>query len=405
VTSYPTYGDLFQPSASGADRLSTGRRHVEDALKVLQNRWRDGANLRTLPIDPSTREILNKKGLEFLKNNAKGIFEVDNVKHVGRLLFSIHRYADDLQTFLGVQAKDIQLLAALHDLGKSAVPESMGEYLQSIFTSKDFVNLRVLPHELFSMFWIQQIGLEMKLEPGVIGLLMDQIANHNFGPDLENPTNAFLLDRLPDGTYKHWWLGHWQVWAEKMQSAGMPVKNVYGCTLSPMATCLVLFDRVDGGHPHSWEKFLNQDALSGRMQFSWQTISRILAQAHECALEQVVAVGGQVQNFFTGPNQGKSILEFRPYIEALEMLEKSRAFVLRLKESNRMDRLSFFKVNGDNSVLYQDQKSGWFRIDSAPTNAIKYRWENNAWKQILTSENPISILLETIYHDWESVSE
>jgi hypothetical protein len=401
VASFPDYGALFKntPSYANAD---VGKQHLADALKVLENRWAQGPSLRALPLEPGLCAQLTQQSVDFLAAYGKALFELDNLKHVKRLMQNIERYKRELIDFLGIDAEQLKLVAALHDLGKSHVPWQMGKFVSTIFSPDDFINTRVLPHELYSIYWIHEMGKERRLHPGLTHLLMDQISNHNFGPDLSDPANAFLLEKRPNGAYKHWWLQHWQVWSQKLRANGILINEQYGCTLSPIATSLVLFDRIDGGHPHSWEKFLNQGRLAGQIEFSINFISDILGNAHECAVEQVLAVGRQIRNLFIDSKKNTPLLEFAPLTDALQMLEQTRTFILRLQESNRMDRIVFFKIDPKKSILYQDQKSGWIRIDceSASKKATKSVWENNEWLAVQTSDRPIDMLLETIYKDW-----
>lgn len=388
---------LFLPGTSG-DLVQTGSRWVKDALMVLGTRLEKYRTLRTLPLTASQRKTLIKRSIDFLQVNQQSAFEEDNLKHVGRLISNMKIHTDTLKEFLAMESEDIQLLAALHDLGKAKVPNEMLAYLETIY-GKDFLSLRVLPHELFSFYWIERLGMENGISADVRQLLMDQVANHNLGPDLEDPVNQFLLDKDANGRYRHWWVEHWSHWSMKATKAGLSVDSTYGHTVSPLANALVLFDRIDGGNPHSWEKFLNQDLISGHLKFTASRIIEVMEHANATAKEQLKAVGLQLQKNFTDAHKKTKLGEFAPYAMARNMLDKNDKIVDSLKSSNSEHHCQELKVNPENSILYRDLQSAWHLFDE---KGVSYVRQGDGWEQTKQNDNPIALLLDHIYHDWKS---
>ncbi len=388
------YGTVFQENAS-LDPVVLGKKQCEDAIAILENRLTENRDLRRLPLSPDLASRLKNECIAFLKEEAAGTFESDNLKHVGRLISHMKRYAPDLKETLDVLSDDAILLAALHDLGKGQSVPAMEEYLTTIFNG-EFINLRVLPHELYSMYWIQKLSRKLGIPDAVAHTLMDQIANHNFGPNLSDPANRHFLQSAPGAP--HWWVKHWSDWATKANTEGLKVNSVYGSPESPLALTLVFFDRVDGGHPHSWEKFLNQDVLSGEMQFSAENIIQILEDSQNTSREQVIAVAEQLKVHF---RKKVELLNFRPFTEAIEMLDRSKQTVDQLKRCNTEEVREKLNITVPNAILYQDKKGVWIRIDGAPGVAAKYRWENNRWRLSTRSDRPVALFLEAVYLDWK----
>ncbi len=155
---------------------------------------------------------------------------------------------------------------------------------------------------------------------------------------------------------------------------------------------------MDGGHPHSWEKFLNQDVLSGQMQFTPQNIISILEDSQQTSREQVDAVAKQLHSHFT---KNISLKDFSPYTDAVEMLDRSKLTVDILKESNRPEIRAKKNVTAPNAILYKDKTDTWIRIDGAPGTAAKYRWDSNRWRLLTRSDRPVAIFLEAVYLDWK----
>lgn len=391
------YGAVFSPVA-GKSALETGEVWVKDALHILANRLEKYRNLRAIPLTPSQRKTLIKRSIDFLQVNQGSMFEEDNLKHVGRLISNMKIHADTLKEFLDMDAEDIQLLAALHDLGKAKVPSEMLAYLTTVF-GDDFLSLRVLPHELFSFYWIERLGTENGISIDVRQLLMDQVANHNLGPDLDDPVNQFLLEKEENGRYRHWWVEHWSHWSEKAARSGLDVSPTYGHTVSPLANALVLFDRIDGGNPHSWEKFLNQDIISGHLKFTAEGIIEVMEHANFTAKEQLKAVGLQLQKNFTEKHRKTKLGDFAPYNTARNMLDKNDRIVDRLKSSNGEEHFRELKADPKNSILYRDQKQQWQLFDA---KGATYERHGNEWKLGKKGSNPIALLLDYIYQDWKS---
>ncbi len=223
LSSQDHYGTVFQEK-EGADPVELGRLHFQNAIEILEYRLEKNRDLRRLPLTPAMSEKLRHECMEFLKKEAAGTFENDNLKHVGRLISHMKRYSADLKNALGIEAEDAILLAALHDLGKAQSAPAIEEFLTTIYG--DFINLRVLPHELYSMYWIQQISRKAGIPENIAHTLMDQIANHNFGPNLSDPSNKHFLQSAPGAP--HWWVEHWKAWAAKANAAGMSVNPIYG---------------------------------------------------------------------------------------------------------------------------------------------------------------------------------
>lgn len=399
------YGPLFDES--GDMSAAKARAHLDDALRVLHKRLPENHALKKLPLTPKASEKLMKACFEFLQNYCPSAFERDNLSHVSRLVANMKIYSRDLKNYLAINYKDVQLLAALHDLGKSRVSEPIYSSLVSVFGASDFINLRVLPHEFFSFYWIQVLGREHGIEEATIQLLMDQVANHNFGPDLSLADNRPLLAKKGNGQMKHWWLEHWKRWTDKVKASGITVDSVYGHTESPLANSLVLFDRIDGGHPHSWEKFLNQDLLSGRLDFTPERIYEILEDANLTAKEQVLAVGRQLQKNFVPAKKKAPMEDFAPYADALAMLEVSEKVVRQLKNCNSIENRSQLKISAPGSILYQDRNHVWHRVDAVKLpqpHGIHYEWNHSKWKQTQSTESPVALLLETVYDDWKKAA-
>jgi len=394
------YGNLFEVKGTG---VSAGKAQLCDALKVLENRLTQNRQLRKLPLTPEQSEVLMKLSLEFLRTHNSGTFEKDNISHIGRLVANMKHYGEDLRTFLGVNPEDAQLLAALHDLGKSQVAPEMFNFLCTVFDAEDFVSLRVLPHELYSMYWIDQLCRKAGIPVDTAHTLMDQIANHNFGPDWHDPENVRRLAKDHAGNpLRHWWIERWKNWAQAAVKHGIEVDPKYGCTISPLANTLVLFDRIDGGDRHSWEKFLNQDLLSGEFDFSAKNIIRIIDDSNRTALQQVETVGFQLEKLFVDPNAKSS--NFPPYIDAIEMLQKSDIVLNRVKESNTEYLWKEFSVDPKRAILYHDHTGSWYRLEQPGKNAEATRslWQDRQWKETDRNANPVSLLLNTIYKDWNS---
>lgn len=397
------YGALFLNESSGS-RAQLGKRWVEEAIRVLQHRLPRNQALRALPITEPQRKLLIKRSIDFLQVNQSSAFEEDNLKHVGRLISNMKVHAATLKTFLEMESEDVQLLAALHDLGKAKVPTEMLEYLTSVFGADDFLGLRVLPHELFSFYWIERLGSEVGISASVRQLLMDQVANHNLGPNLTDPHNRFLLAKDEQGRFRHWWVEHWAHWSKKANAAGLAVQPVYGHTISPLANTLVLFDRIDGGHPHSWEKFLNQDLISGHLEYSPQGIIDVMEHANQTAKEQLDAVGRQLQPHFTEAKRQTRLETFEPFALAVKMLAKNDDIVARLKKSNQTAERNRLHVGTPQSVLYETQAKRWFRFDIEKRPQIKglvYEFQDHQWKSVKEGSNPVALLLDCVYADWK----
>lgn len=394
------YGPIFenQPGLTGKN---LGKKWVEEALVVLFHRLDHNAELRALPLTPSQRKTLIKRSIDFLQVNQESPYEEDNLKHVGRLISNMKVHAATLKEFLDMDSEDVQLLAALHDLGKAKVPPEMQDYLAGVFGKEDFLGIRVIPHELFSFFWIERLCAENGIPLSTRQLLMDQVANHNFGPDLESPENKSLLVKDANGKFRHWWVEHWSHWSEKARAAGLAANAVYGHTVSPLANTLVLFDRIDGGHPHSWEKFLNQDLLSGRLDFTSTKILEVMELANATAREQLVSVGKQLKRNFTPARKSASIESFAPYHHARAMLDNNDKIVGRLRASNGRDHFARFGVDPKHSILYEDHDGLWYRFEAASQGlASSSQLQGKDWKQLKQSPNPVALLLEVVYRDW-----
>jgi hypothetical protein len=289
---------------------------------------------------------------------------------------------------LGVESEDAELLAVLHDLGKSKIADPIYDELLAIFPKNDFLSLRILPHELFSMYWIEELGIQEKWEASELTQLMDLIACHNFGP---NPKGMDLT--------KHWWMRHWKVWSEKVRAHGYPADSAYGYVESPLAYTLVLFDRIDGGDPHSWEKYLNQDFVSGNLQFNPKNIISLLKESNTASFEQVKTTGNFLKELFLPKHLGNPIQAFSPYHDALMMLEKSRQVLERLEISNHpTSKKALDDVNSD-SILYQDFTEQWWKVSLTSQNPIlakKYLWQYNTWKETEESDNPVELLISLL---------
>jgi len=396
------YGPIFQHDRD-ASPLELGKRWVAEALQILNHRQEKNRTLRTIALPKSQRTTLLKRSFDFLQTNQNSAFEEDNLKHVGRLISNMKVHGEALKEFLDMDVEDVQLLAALHDLGKAKVPLEMNEFLLSLFGKDDFLGLRVLPHELFSFFWIEHLGMEVGVTQPLRHLLMDQIANHNLGPNLTDPHNNTLLEKDENGRYQHWWVEHWAHWSVKAQKAGLNVQSIYGHTISPLANTLVLFDRIDGGHPHSWEKFLNQDLISGHLEYSPEGIIEVMDHANITSREQLKAVGRQLRTHFTVQHEKTAIDDFPPYQTAIAMLKKNDLIVQRLKACNTDAMMKEHQLIASNSILYSDKMDRWFRFDAEKTTSRSgksYEFIDGKWKLIKESGNPVALLLDHIYRDW-----
>lgn len=394
------FGPLFEAKTGSAEER--GMRFTTDALRVIQNRLPGCATITSLPLTKAPRQKLMKASFAFLQRYCPGPFEKDNLSHVGRLVSNMKRHTKPLKEFLGVDTEDVQLLAVLHDLGKSRVCDPIYSYLSGIFGENDFINLRVVPHEMYSSYWIQEVARECGVADDIAHILMDQVANHNFGPDLDHPDNAPLLEKLPNGRFRHWWMDHWEAWSAKARAGGLQANAKYGHTVSPLANTLVLFDRVDGGHPHSWEKFLNQDFVSGSLTFTPQNILHILTESNLTAKAQILSVGRQIRTGFA-PKKKSYLESFPPYEEALSMLNRNEQIIEKLRRSNEPANRAALGVTSKASLLYLDHKDHWYRVDEIrrPTpSAVLFAWDGNEWKEKKTSANPVELLLNEVYQDW-----
>jgi hypothetical protein len=391
VKSYPP---LFEKS-TGESAVDCGKRHLEDAMRVLHHRLEQGSQLRALPLSLRQKEDLYRRAFDFLKNHNDGTFEKDNVSHIARLIAKMGKYGADLKEFLGVPPEDAQLLAALHDLGKSKVAEPLHGYLTSIFGHQDFVNLKVIPHELYSMVWIQTLGREIKLADEVNHLLMDQIANHNLGPNLASAQNRALWAKDPDGTPRHWWTFHWDQWAKRMTQAHPGLSTVYGYTISPLANALVLFDRVDGAEPQAWGKFLNQTWLAGGLDRSAEGIIKIIEGSLAAAHEQLLVLGPQLSQSFLPSKKSASLEDFAPFREALTLIEMNQKVIDRLNASNHPKHFDRFKLPHEATLLYESRDQRWFQIEVPipGSKARKHLWNEGEWREIEEADTPFELLL------------
>jgi len=319
--------------------LELGKRNVEESLSILQNRNPQCNGLRILPLMDRQATGLMQRAFRFLEANNSGQFEKDNLAHVKRLMANIGKHAAMLKKYLDIPYKHVQLLAVIHDLGKSQVPDSMYRYLQSIYGQRDFLALRVMPHELYSMYWVNQLGMEIGLSEEKIHVLMDQIANHNFGLNVSDPEIRHQLGISKYGQPDHWWLSQWQNWAQKGNAKGLKVSSSYGHTVAPLASTLVLFDRIDGGDLRSWEKYYHQDLISGLPEKNPPAQIRGMHHMTQAGRKQVRAIGFQLRRDFVSPELG--LEGFGPYSAAMKMFEYNDKVLSAAQETPAKKRAEY----------------------------------------------------------------
>ena len=376
--------------------------HFLTLIDLMQTRY-DGlpgkgvTQGRYLGIPADKKRKLIKLAFQFLQDHATGTYEKDNLRHVMTHVQALEKYEQDFHQFLGTSYLDELVDMMVHDLGKSAPDPSALAFLETIFGSdpSSFVNLRVLPHELYSMYWIVELGKQSGLTDSQIHTVIDLIAYHNFGPDLQAPGSEELQ--------KHWWPSNYSKWAEVINQhlADAKVVSTYGSTKVALSNGLAFFDRSMGGTADSIHKYLNQGRNSGQI-FSGEGVSqKILSDIHNAEV-QVRAMGLQLSQNFTHQGKTLGLENFRPYQDYLNEIAEAHTMAERMVQINRRESFEKYGLIQEQmkTVLYQSNSGEVVRVvDLGKSQASSSHWESDHWVQLRAGTNPVELLMDYIYAD------